>query len=80
MVDFPFRRQPEGRKTEAKKAESNHITSKDFQNIKNKLGLSQKENDEKVRYALRRLAKKPRTWKVVGITKDDFIRFGIKID
>ena len=80
MVDFPFRRLPEERKKEAKRAEDSHITSKDFQNIRNKLGLSQRENDEKVRYALRRLAKKPRNWKVVGITKDDFIRFGISID
>ena len=80
MADFPFRRKPEERKKEAKRAEDSHVTSKDFQNIRNKLGLSQKESDEKVRYALRRLVKKPRTWKVVGITRDDFIKFGITIE
>ena len=86
MVDFPFRKAPEKsefkrkieeRKSEAERAAKNHITSADFQNIRNKLGLSQRDKDAKVIFVLKRFAKKPRTWKAIGITKDDFKKFGI---
>jgi len=78
-MSFPFRRLPEGRKKEAKRAEKKHVTSKDFQNIKNKLGLSQTTSERKLKYVLSRYKKKPRSWKAIGITKEDFKRFGIRI-
>ena len=83
-MSFPFRRKPkefqrqsEGRKKEAQRARKKHVTSEDFQNIKNKLGLQQITSEEKTKYVLRRFAKKPRSWKAIGITKEDFERFGI---
>ena len=85
-MSFPFRRAPpefkrqvEGRKKEAKRAKKENITSADYQNIRNKLGLGKRDNDSKVVYTLRRFAKKPRTWKVIGITTEDFKRFGIEV-
>ena len=86
MADLPFRKAPEKsefkrkieeRKSEAARAAKNHVTSADFQNIRNKLGLSQRDKDAKVIFVLKRFAKKPRTWKSIGITKDDFKKFGI---
>jgi len=87
MTDFPFRKAPESfkkkieeRKTEAKKAAKNNITSADFQNIKNKLGLSQRDKEARVKQVLRRLSSKSkRAWSAIGITKEDFRRFGIRI-
>ena len=78
-MSFPFRRMPEGRKTEAKRARKENITSHDLQNTKNKLGLAQKTGETKTRYVLSRYAKKPRSWKAQGITKEDFKKFGIKV-
>ena len=80
MPDFPFRRLPEGRKKEAKRAEKKHLTSKDLQNIKNKLGLTQRTKEYRVIAELKRLSrKKPKTWKALGLTPDDFKEYGIKI-
>ena len=86
-MSFPFRRapqeykrKPEGRKKEAEKARKKHVTSDDFQSIRNKLGLSQRNKEDKVLSELRRISRKnPRTAKALGITKDDFKKFGIKI-
>ncbi len=78
-MSFPFRRMPEGRKTEAKRAKVKHLDSSDLQNIKNKLGLAQRTGETKTRYVLSRYAKKPRSWKAQGITKEDFKKFGIKV-
>lgn len=86
MVDFPFRKAPEKsefkrkieeRKTEADRAAKNHTTSADFQSIRNKLGLGKRDKDYKVILVLNRFAKKPRTWKAIGLTKEDFKKFGI---
>lgn len=86
-MTFPFRRtpkefkrQPEGRKKEAEKARKKHVTSEDFQNIKNKLGLSQRAKEEKVISELKRISRKSaRTARALGITKEDYAKFGIKI-
>ena len=86
-MSFPFRRtpkeftrQPEGRKKEARRARKENVTSHDYQNIKNKLGLNQNSSEEKTKHVLTRFRWKPRAWKAIGITKEDFERFGIKID
>jgi len=87
MGDFPFRRAPEPfkrkveeRKKEARKAKEKHIDSSDLQNIKNKLGYTQRTKEYKVIAELKRLSrKKPKTWKAIGLTEKDFKAFGIKV-
>ena len=86
-MSFPFRRAPEPfkrkikeRKEEAKKAKDRHIDSSDLQNIKNKIGFTQRTKEYKVIAELKRLARKrPKTWKAIGITIEDFEKFGIKV-
>ena len=86
-MSFPFRRapqefkrKPKERKAEADKARKKNITSEDYQSIRNKLGLSQRDREDKVLSELRRISRKnTRTAKALGITKDDFKKFGIKI-
>lgn len=84
-MSFPFRRKPDELKQKEKKyhldgsVKKKRISSKDYQNIRNKLGLGKRTNDDKVKFILRRYAKKPRNWDSVGITKEDFKRFGIQV-
>ena len=84
MADFPFRK-AEGtfkRKIEERKAEAkrNKITSADFQNIRSQLGLTKRDKEDKIKHTLRRLSSKSkRTWDGLGITKEDFRRFGIRV-
>jgi len=89
MSDFPFRRLPDKpeftrkakeRKVEAKRAASSHVTSEDYNSLRAKLGLGKRDKDYKVKNTLSRLRhKNHRAWEAVGITKEDFERFGIKI-
>ncbi len=88
MADFPFRRTPDKpeytrkraeRVSEAKRAKA-HFNSDDIQGIRAKLGLNSRTGEAKIKYTLRRYAKKPRSWKAIGLTKDDFSKFGIKIE
>ena len=88
MSDFPFRRTPDKpeftrkskeRKSEAKRARA-HFNADDITSVRAKLGLNKRTGEAKIKYTLRRFAKKPRSWKAIGITKDDFIKFGIKIE
>ena len=86
-MSFPFRRAPtefrrkvKERKEEDKRAKSENTTSADFQNIKNRLGFTQKAKDWKVKRELKRLSnKKPKTWKAIGLTANDFKAYGIKV-
>ena len=86
-MSFPFRRAPpkykrkvrEMDKEEADRAKLPKITTEDYQNIRNKLGLGKRDKDSKVAYIMRRYACKPRSWKVVGLTREDFKRFGIEV-
>ena len=85
-MSFPFRRTPDEfkrktteRKTEYRRAKKENITSADYQNIKNKLGLNQRTSETKLKFVLNRYKKKPRSWKAIGITKEDFKRFGIEV-
>ncbi len=87
MSDFPFRKTPNKpeftrkraeRKSEAERAKA-HFNSDDIQSIKARLGLKSTASIEKTKYQLSRLSKKPRAWKAVGITREDFKKFGIKI-
>ncbi len=87
-MSFPFRRtptefkrQPQGRKKEAGRARKENITSIDYQNIKNKLGLNQRTSEEKTKHILTRFRwKSKRTWDAIGITEADFKKFGISLD
>ena len=92
MPDFPFRRKPSNsddrnytrktkeRKTEAKRAKDSHIDSSDLQGIRNKIGYNKTAKEWKVKKELIRLSKKkPKTWKLLGLTIEDFKKFGIHI-
>ena len=84
-MSFPFRRAPKEfkrkiteRKTEAKRAKKENITSADYQNIRNKLGLSKNHKEWKIRAELLRLSRKrPKTWLALGLTREDFKAFDI---
>jgi hypothetical protein len=86
MSDFPFRRapdkykrKPKERKEEAEKAKK-HFDSSDIQGIRNKLGLSKTHKEWKIKKEMIRLSKKPsKTWRLIGLTKEDFAMFGIKV-
>lgn len=87
MADFPFRRapekykrKPEERKSEARRAAKENFTSADVQGIRNKLGLSKTHKEWKIKKELIRLSKKPhKTWRLIGLTKEDFTKFGITV-
>jgi len=89
MSDFPFRRlpdkpeftrKPKERKAEAERVAAKHTTSEDYNSLRAKLGLGKRDKDYKVKNTLSRLRhKNHRTWKAVGITEEDFERFGIEI-
>ena len=74
-----FKRQPAGRLREAEKAKEKHLDSSELQNLKNRLGLSQREPESRVIRELQRLRNKSqRTWKALKLTEADFEKFGIK--
>ena len=76
-----FKRRTRGkvtRKTEASRAEKKYVTSSDFQNIRNRLGLRSDAPKEKIVFELNRLKGKSRTtWKVLKLTEADFKKFGV---
>ncbi len=50
----------------------------DLENIKNRLGLSKRDTESKVKFVLQNLMdRSPRGWNQLGITKQDFSDFGI---
>ena len=68
------------RKTEEKKAKKKHVTSSDYQDIRNRLGLRSDAPKEKIVFELNRLKGKSRTtWKVLKLTEADFKKFGIQV-
>lgn len=71
-----FKRMRKGRKKEAERAKKS-FDSSDIQNLKNKLGLSQRENEARVIRELNRIRNKPRTIKALKLTIEDFKKFGI---
>ena len=74
-----FKRKPKGRKTEAKKAEDKHLDSGELQTICNKLGISSSgRNVEKIKFELNRLKNKSATRKALGLTDEDFKKYGIE--
>ncbi len=78
-----FKRRTSGkvtRKTEAKRAEKKYVTSSDFQNIRNRLGLRNGAPKEKIVFELNRLKGKRRTtWESLKLTEADFKKFGIQV-
>ena len=68
------------RKTEEKRAKKKYVTSHDFQNICNRLGLRRDAPKEKIVFELNRLKGKSRTtWKSLKLTEEDFKKFGIQV-
>lgn len=82
MDEKPFKRGITGkntRETENERAKKENFTSKDTQNIKNRLGLSQKATREQVKAELIRLKKKSEaTWRALKLTKKDFEDYDVK--
>jgi len=74
-----FKHKPRARKVEAKKARVKHVTSYDFQNLRNRLGLRQNTPREKIIFELNRLKwKSEATWKALNLTEKDFEEFGLE--
>ena len=62
-------------KRERKKILTNQPDNQDYQNIKNKLGLSQREPRIRVIAELKRLKKKSNaTWKALGLNKEKTLK------
>ncbi|HEC64676.1 MAG TPA: hypothetical protein ENI23_05250 [bacterium] len=77
---MPFKRKPEERKKEAKKAQDQYIDSSEYQDIRNRLGLHNDAPKEKIVYELQRLkCKSEATWKALQLTEKDFKKFGVDI-
>ena len=77
---MPFKRKPEERKIEAKKAKDQYIDSSEYQDIRNRLGLRNDSPKEKIVYELQRLkCKSESTWKTLQLTEKDFKKFGVDI-
>ncbi len=78
---MPFKRKPEERKKEAKKAKDKYVDSSELQNIANRLGISQHgANKEKIVFELHRLKSKSKaTWNALNLTDKDFKKFGVDI-
>ena len=72
-----FKRKVEERKVEASKAKK-VFNSENFTSINRKLGLRDSAPKEKIIFELNRL-KNPRTRKQLGLTDEDFKKFGIEI-
>jgi len=74
-----FKRRPKGRLAEEKRAKKKYVTSSDFQNIRNRLGLRSTAPKEKIIFELNRLRyKSEATWKSLNLTKKDFEDFGLE--
>ena len=74
-----FTRRPKGRLAEEKKAKKKNVTSSDFQNIRNRLGLRQNAPKEKIIFVLNRLKFKSQgTWDALLLTARDFEDFGLE--
>ena len=64
------KRNSKGKTKVRKKSLQNQPSSSDYQNIKNKLGLSQKVSQARIKQELRRLKNKsPATWKALKLDK-----------
>jgi len=73
------KRNSDGKEKVRKKILENQPADKRYQNIKNKLGLSQRESPERVIQELRRLKNKSdATWKALKLNKEETLReYGI---
>jgi len=75
-----FKRKPEERKKEAKKAKDKYVDSSEYQNIRNRLGLRNDAPKEKIVFELHRLKTKSKdTWKALNLSEKDFKKFGVDI-
>ena len=77
---MPFKRKPEERKIEAKKAQDKYTDSSEYQDIRNRLGLRNDAPKEKIVFELHRLKTKSKdTWKALNLSEKDFKKFGVDI-
>jgi len=75
-----FKRKPEERKKEAKKAQDKYVDSSEYQDIRNRLGLTSTAPKEKIVFELHRLKTKSKdTWKALNLSEKDFKKFGVDI-
>jgi len=77
---LPFKRKPEERKKEAKRAQDKYVDSSEYQDIRNRLGLRSNAPKEKIVFELHRLKTKSKdTWKALNLSEKDFKKFGVDI-
>ena len=77
---MPFKRKPEERKKEAKKAKDKYVDSSEYQDIRNRLGLRNDAPKEKIVFELHRLKTKSKaTWNALNLSEKDFKKFGVDI-
>ncbi len=75
-----FKRKPEERKKEAKRAQDKYVDSSEYQDIRNRLGLRSNAPKEKIVFELHRLKTKSKaTWKALNLSEKDFKKFGVDI-
>lgn len=74
---FSRKKEASKEKPIAKKQKVSYTSDLDI--IRKKLKLTSQAPEEKIAFELSRLKGHQRLWKEIGISKDDFIRFGIKI-
>ena len=75
-----FKRKPEERKKEAKKAQDKYVDSSEYQDIRNRLGLRNDAPKEKIVFELHRLKTKSKaTWNALNLSEKDFKKFGVDI-
>jgi len=81
---LPFKRKPEERKKEAKKAKEKfkeqYPDIPDYPNIRSRLGLRSNAPKEKIVFELHRLKTKSKaTWFALNLSEKDFKKFGVDI-
>jgi len=75
-----FKRKPEERKVEAKRAQDKYVDSSEYQDIRNRLGLRNDAPKEKIVFELHRLKTKSKaTWNALNLSEKDFKKFGVDI-
>ena len=71
----PFRSKRDKMLYEEEKAKE-VFDSNDIQSVANKLGISS-ANDDKIKFELNKLKAKKNLWEAIGLTEDDFKKYGI---
>jgi len=76
-MDYPFKRKPEERKREAKRATKKISSPDDNDKIGAKLGINRTgRNDVKIKFELNKIRHKPHLLKILDITEQDLKNYG----